>query len=86
VKKMLFALRSGMFSKEVLPSFITALKTIVKANFSTEVVRALATFVTSNSLKGLDVLVSVVDGRQSKINDCVEGNEFACQKDLWRAA
>ena len=55
MKKMLFALRSGTFSKEVLPSFITTLKTVVKANFSTEVVRTLATFVTSNSHKGLDV-------------------------------
>lgn len=49
VKKMLFALRSGMFSKEVIPSFIATLKAVVKANFSTEVVRALATFVTSFS-------------------------------------
>lgn len=49
---MLFALRSGMFSRDVLPSFIATLRTIVKANFSTEVVRALATFVTSFQQKG----------------------------------
>src|SRR5579859_2827064 len=49
---MLFALRSGMFSKEILPSFIATLRAVVKANFSTEVVRTLATFVTSFSQKG----------------------------------
>jgi hypothetical protein len=53
VKKMLFALRSGMFPKEVVPSFIATLKAVVKANFSTDVVRALATFVTSFSHKGM---------------------------------
>jgi hypothetical protein len=52
VKKMLFALRSGIFPREILPSFITALRAVVKASFSTEVVRTLATFVTSFSQKG----------------------------------
>jgi len=28
----------------------------------------------------------MINGRESKINDCVEGNEFARQKDLWGAA
>ena len=51
VKKMLFALRSGTFSKDIIPSFITTLRAVVKANFSTDVVRALATFVTSFSQK-----------------------------------
>lgn len=52
VKKMLFALRSGMFPKEILPALIATLRAVVKANFSTEVVRTLATFVTSFSQKG----------------------------------
>jgi hypothetical protein len=52
VKKMLFALRSGIFPREILPSFIAALRAVVKASFSTEVVRTLATFVTSFSQKG----------------------------------
>jgi beige protein homolog 1 len=59
VKKMLFALRSGMFSKDVLPTFITTLKVIIKANFSTEVVRSLATFVTSTSHKGWNLFSCV---------------------------
>jgi len=50
---MLFSLRSGMFPKDVIPSFIATLKAVVKANFSTEVVRALATFVTSFYHKGI---------------------------------
>jgi beige protein homolog 1 len=54
VKKMLFALRSGIFSREIIPSFIATLKAVVKSNFSTEVVRALATFVTSFSQKGFN--------------------------------
>jgi hypothetical protein len=50
---MLFALRSGTFSRDILSSFVATLRAVVKANFSTEVVRALATFVTSFSQKGL---------------------------------
>ena len=53
VKKMLFALRSGTFGREVIPSFTAALKGVVKSNFSTEVVRTLATFVTSFSQRGM---------------------------------
>jgi len=49
---MLFALRSGTFPRDVIPSFVATLKAVVKANFSTEVVRALATFVTSFSQRG----------------------------------
>lgn len=41
-----------MFSKEIIPAFIATLRAVVKANFSTEVVRTLATFVTSFSQKG----------------------------------
>ena len=52
VKKMLFALRSGIFSKDIIPSFVATLKAVVKSNFSTDVIRALATFVTSFSQKG----------------------------------
>jgi len=48
---MLFALRSGLFSRDIIPSFIATFRAVVKANFSTEVVRALATFVTSFSQK-----------------------------------
>ena len=69
VKKMLFALRSGMFSKEILPAFIATLRAVVKANFSTEVVRTLATFVTSFSQKGMitgnNELRTAKAGRQS---------------------
>jgi beige protein homolog 1 len=53
VKKMLFALRSGCFSREVIPSFTVSLKAVVKSSFSTEVVRTLATFVTSFSQRGI---------------------------------
>ena len=42
-----------MFSRDVIPSFVAALKAVVKANFSTEVVRALATFITSFSQRGI---------------------------------
>jgi hypothetical protein len=51
VKKMLFALRSGTFSRDIMPAFVATLRAVVKANFSTEVVRTLATFVTSFSQK-----------------------------------
>ena len=64
---MLFALRSGIFSQNVVPSFTTALKAVVKANFSTEVVRALATFVTSFSRKGKSHRNTISAGNKSPV-------------------
>jgi len=66
---MLFALRSGMFPKEILPAFTATLRAVVKANFSTEVVRTLATFVTSFSQKGtilgMRLLIPAKPGRHT---------------------
>jgi hypothetical protein len=60
---MLFALRSGLFSRDVMPSFVSTLRTVVKANFSTEVVRTLATFVTSFSQKGILSEATLITGK-----------------------
>jgi hypothetical protein len=73
---MLFALRSGIFSREIVPSFIATLKAVVKSNFSTEVVRALATFVASFSQKGID-RDDGSDFRERTSTDDIEGDEFA---------
>jgi hypothetical protein len=75
-----------MFSTDIVPSFVATLRVLVKSNFSTEVVRALATFVTSTSHKGLGSPCFAADVRERKINDHLERNELACQKDLCRGA
>jgi beige protein homolog 1 len=64
---MLFALRSGTFTRDVIPAFTVALKTVVKSNFSTEVVRTLATFVTSFSQRGHSLQIQrLISGKFSK--------------------
>ena len=76
VKKMLFALRSGMFSKDIIPSFVETLKAVVKSNFSTEVIRALATFVTSFSQKGSEDC-NRSNLRERAQTDDIEGEQLA---------
>jgi hypothetical protein len=76
VKKMLFALRSGMFPREILPSFIAALRAVVKASFSTEVVRTLATFVTSFSQKGAAFGFPVLTSRKTLQDTTFQSSEF----------
>jgi hypothetical protein len=60
-----------MFPKEILPAFIATLRAVVKANFSTEVVRTLATFVTSFSQKStisaMRVLIPAKPGRPASV-------------------
>lgn len=63
---MLFALRSGMFSRDIIPSFIATFRAVVKANFSTEVVRALATFVTSFSQKRNQPAFPLIVGKSGR--------------------
>ncbi|CAG8433004.1 6306_t:CDS:10 [Ambispora gerdemannii] len=47
VKKMLVALKTNAYSKDLLAEFIATLKIVVKYNFTTEVIRAIATFLVS---------------------------------------
>ena len=72
---MLFSLRSGMFSRDIIPSFIATFKEVVKANFSTEVVRALATFVTSYSQKG-NSSPQHAHSSEIKSNGHIHGDKF----------
>ncbi|KAL7271913.1 Beige protein-like 1 [Rhizina undulata] len=46
VKKLLFALKGEIFSREILPDFMFAFKALVKTNMSADVLRSLALFVT----------------------------------------
>ncbi|OLL25615.1 Beige 1 [Neolecta irregularis DAH-3] len=52
VKKLLFALKSGSFGYGNLPHFMETLKVLVKSNFSTDVLRSIATFITYSIRKG----------------------------------
>ncbi|KAG9303640.1 hypothetical protein G9A89_018537 [Geosiphon pyriformis] len=47
VKKMLVALKTNAYSKDLLDEFVATLKIVVKYNFTTEVIRAIATFLVS---------------------------------------
>ncbi|CAG8477297.1 10337_t:CDS:10, partial [Diversispora eburnea] len=47
VKKMLVALKTNIYQKELLTDFIATLKIVVKYNFTTEVIRSIATFLVS---------------------------------------
>ncbi|CAG8486905.1 4172_t:CDS:10 [Ambispora leptoticha] len=47
VKKMLVALKTNAYSKDLLAEFVATLKIVVKYNFTTEVIRAIATFLVS---------------------------------------
>ncbi|OZJ02277.1 hypothetical protein BZG36_05064 [Bifiguratus adelaidae] len=44
VKKMLFALRTNVYSTEVMPTFMSALRIILLSNWTTESIRAIATY------------------------------------------
>ncbi|KAI5843402.1 hypothetical protein DFP73DRAFT_80685 [Morchella snyderi] len=46
VKKLMFALKGEMFSREILPDFMTAFKALIKTNMSADVLRSLALFIT----------------------------------------
>ncbi|CAG8523942.1 7035_t:CDS:10, partial [Paraglomus brasilianum] len=48
VKKMLVALKINVYSNELLNEFIAILKIVIKHNFTTEVVRSIATFLVSS--------------------------------------
>ncbi|CAG8445955.1 14997_t:CDS:10 [Cetraspora pellucida] len=47
VKKMLVALKTNVYPKELLTDFIETLKIVVKYNFTTEVIRSIVTFLVS---------------------------------------
>ncbi len=47
VKKMLVALKLNVYPKDLLIDFISTLKIVVKYNFTTEVIRSIATFLVS---------------------------------------
>ncbi|CAJ0639828.1 8424_t:CDS:10 [Entrophospora sp. SA101] len=47
VKKMLVALKTNIYSNDLLTDFIKTLKIVVKYNFTTEVIRSIATFLVS---------------------------------------
>ncbi|CAG8446303.1 7064_t:CDS:10 [Dentiscutata erythropus] len=47
VKKMLVALKTNVYPKELLTDFIDTLKIVVKYNFTTEVIRSIVTFLVS---------------------------------------
>lgn len=42
----MFALKGEMFSREILPDFMTAFKALIKTNMSADVLRSLALFIT----------------------------------------
>lgn len=46
VKKLMFALKGEMFSREILPDFLAAFKALIKTNMSADVLRSLALFIT----------------------------------------
>ncbi|KAG0176918.1 hypothetical protein DFQ29_005470 [Apophysomyces sp. BC1021] len=51
VKKMLLALRMNIYSKEIIPHVIEALKAVMLSNWNTENIRAVATFLASTVSK-----------------------------------
>jgi len=46
VKKLLYALKAEVFSREILPDFLAAFKVLVKTNMSADVLRSLSLFIT----------------------------------------
>jgi len=46
VKKLLYALKAEVFSREILPAFLTAFKALIKTNMSADVLRSLSLFIT----------------------------------------
>lgn len=52
VKKMLLAFRMNIYAKELITDVVTTFKTIVLCNWTTESIRAIATFLASTAPKG----------------------------------
>lgn len=46
MKKLLYALKGEIFSREILPDFLAAFKALVKTNMSADVLRSLSLFIT----------------------------------------
>lgn len=52
VKKVLLAFRMNIYAKELIPHLVNSLKAIMLSNWSTESIRAVATFLASTVSKG----------------------------------
>jgi hypothetical protein len=53
VKKVLLAFRMNIYAKELIPHLVDSLKAIMLSNWSTESIRAVATFLASTVSKGI---------------------------------
>ncbi|KAI8380253.1 hypothetical protein BD560DRAFT_324131, partial [Blakeslea trispora] len=54
VKKVLLALRMNVYAKELIPHLVNSLKAIMLSNWTTESIRAVATFLASTVSKGIN--------------------------------
>ncbi|KAI8342553.1 hypothetical protein BC941DRAFT_459196 [Chlamydoabsidia padenii] len=52
VKKMLLAFRMNIYAKELIPNVVNALKAVTKSSWTTESIRAVATFLASTAPNG----------------------------------
>ncbi|ORX58974.1 hypothetical protein DM01DRAFT_1301754 [Hesseltinella vesiculosa] len=67
VKKMLLAFRMNIYAKELIPQVVQALKSVTLVNWTTESIRALATFVASTASPSNDNVKPKTSAKRSRL-------------------